>query len=74
MFIMMQRADRYTGRLCKFANAPSTPSWCSFAHVVQFQSLQPDVTCDSSYFKARAGSSSSSVRVVTILRMAGNQP
>lgn len=58
MFIMVQRAYRYSGRLCKFANAPSTPSWCSFAHVVQFQSLQPDVTCDSSYFKALAGSSS----------------
>ena len=37
MFIMMQRAYRYSGRLCKFANAPSTPSWCSFAHVVQFK-------------------------------------
>lgn len=44
MLVVMQRAYRYPGRLRKFSNAPSTPSWCSFDHDVQLASLQPDVT------------------------------
>lgn len=37
VLIVMQSAYRYSGRPCKFAYAPSTPSWCSFGHDFHFK-------------------------------------